>query len=339
MKAGAAPVVALVWLTAALTLPAASARAMTAEVMPPPPVVVAVALPGSQDFWLRCQKAMLEYARRNNQELRLVFGGDDQMKQNAQVRQLLAGSPDVLILAAHDALGAAAAVKSAQAAQKKVLALDRLILNADLDLYLAFDHEQAGKRQAEYLVNLVPQGPYVILSGPPNDYSAHLSLKGAMEVLGPLIESGRIQVLADGPIIGRRPERAGDLIRRLLDQGLQPAAVLAPDDAAAGEVARALKASGRMPAVAGQNGEPAAVLRLKTGEQVLTLVKNPAVLAVRALELAGRLAQEEDLTTVAETSIDNGLKDVPAVLLTALPVDRRNLEAALKEGLLRQDDI
>jgi D-xylose transport system substrate-binding protein len=247
----------------------------------------------------------------------------------------------VIILAPHDALGAAAAVNRAKAAKIKVLALDRLTLNADLDLYLAFDHEEAGEIQAEYLVKLAPRGPYVILSGPPNDYGAHLGLKGAMKVLGPLIEAGRIQVLADGPLVGGGPgERAGDLVRRLLARGLRPAAVLAPDDAAAGGVALAFREAGlagRVP-VAGQNGEPAAARRLKTGEQVLTLIKNPDLLGGRAMALAARLARNEDLTAETVTLIDNGLKDVPAVLLTATPVDRRNLEAALKNGLFRPDD-
>ena len=335
MKAGAAAIAALVGLTALLTLPAGSVRAMESG---PEPVVVAVALPGNQDFWRQCQQAMLDYARTANLELRLVVSNDDQMKQNAQVRQLLAGSPDVLILAAHDALGAAAAVKMARGAKIKVLALDRLTLNADLDLYLAFDHELAGERQAEALLSLAPQGPYVILSGPPNDYSAYLSLKGAMKVLGPLIESGRIQVLADGPILGGRTEQTRHLISRLLARGLRPAAVLAPDDAAADGAILALREAGlagRVP-VAGQNGEPAAVRLLKTGEQGLTLVKDPVVLAGRALDLAVRLTRNEDAE--AAVSIDNGFKDVPAVLLTAPEVDRRNLETALKEGLLRPDN-
>ena len=327
--------IASIWLSAALVFPAGSARALSPENSLAKPVV-AVALPGRQDFWRRCQQAMQDYARLNDLELRLVFSQNDQMTQNTQVRQLLAASPDVLILAAHDALGAASAVKLARNAKVKVMALDRLTLNADLDLYLAFDHEEAGTRQAQYLVDLAPAGPYVILSGPPNDYSAHLSLKGALKVLDPLIESGRIQVLADGPILDGQAEKAGDLIHRLLDQGRPPVAILAPNDLTAGEVVAALRAaglSGQMP-VAGQNGSPAAARLIRNREQALTLVKDPAVLAERALELAVTLALGKDLATEAKATINNGLKDVPAVLLPTPPVDRHNLETALTEGII-----
>jgi D-xylose transport system substrate-binding protein len=335
MKTSAVSVVAWVWL-AALLVPPASSLAMPAEIMPPPlEFTVAVALPGGRDFWHQCRQAMLREAEHSNLALSIAFGDDNQMKQNAQVARLLAASPDVLILAAHDALGAAAAVKRARSAKVKVMALDHLALNADLDLYLAFDHERAGERQAEYLTNLAPRGSYVVLSGPPNDYSAYLSLKGAMKVLGPLIESGRIKVLADGPVIGGRAESARDLVSRLLARKLRPTAILAPDDTTAGGVVAALAAAGlagQIP-VAGSNGEPAAVRHIRSGGLALTLVKDPNLLASQALALAVRLARDENIAN-AGTSIYNGLKNVPAVLLPATPVDRRNLEAALKEGIL-----
>ncbi|WP_143522394.1 substrate-binding domain-containing protein, partial [Pseudomonas sp. 2822-17] len=77
---------------------------------------------------------------------------------------------------------------SAKNADIPVLAYDRMVNNADVDVYMSFDNFRVGQMQAEYIVDLVPQGKYVLIGGSPTDNNAHLFRDGQMDVLQPYID-------------------------------------------------------------------------------------------------------------------------------------------------------
>jgi len=77
--------------------------------------------------------------------------GDDAL-QNAQAENLLTQGVDVLLVAPHNAKTAAVIVESAHKMGVPVIAYDRLIRDADVDLYVSFDAVRVGEMQADYLV-------------------------------------------------------------------------------------------------------------------------------------------------------------------------------------------
>ena len=76
------------------------------------------------------------------------------------------------------------AVGRAQKAGIPVVAYDRLILNADVDLYISFDNQQVGRLMAEHMKeHLGGEGEILQICGPMEDYNVPQVMKGFDEVL------------------------------------------------------------------------------------------------------------------------------------------------------------
>ena len=78
-----------------------------------------------------------------------------------------------------------------------VISYDRLIRNADVDLYLSHQVEKIGEMQADYALKHVPKGNYVLIGGSPTDYNAILLRKGQMNILKPAIDRGDIKIISE----------------------------------------------------------------------------------------------------------------------------------------------
>jgi D-xylose transport system substrate-binding protein len=126
-------------------------------------------------------------------------GGDDD-KQFAQVKEMIKGGINVLVLLPHDSAKAGRIVDAAKAAKVKVISYDRLALNSDVDLYVSFDRNQIGAMQAQYLVDRAPKGNYVLIGGSPGDEGAKVIHDSQMKVLRPYVDRGDVKIVADGYI-------------------------------------------------------------------------------------------------------------------------------------------
>lgn len=246
---------------------------------------IGLALPTLQEArWIRDKQSMEAKAAELGVELQIMVARGDQEQQNEQVDRLLNNDIDVLVLAPHDAEGAAAAVESAKRAGVPVISYDRLVLGACVDLYLSFDNERVGEMQGEWLAGHVPAGSYIIMSGAPTDSNSKMYLDGAMRRLQPLIDGGGITVLARQPVIDWQPANALKIVETTLAKaGNRVDAVLAPNDGTAGGVVAALEAAGLSgkAAVTGQDADAEAVRRIVAGSQSMTVFKDTRVLGRR----------------------------------------------------------
>ena len=307
-------------------------------------IKIGFSLPTQQnERWSFDLKAMEKEAQKADVELLYTVAQNDQMQQNEQIDTLLAQGIDVLIMAPHDAAGAASAVKKAADKGAKVIAYDRLILNAKVDVYISFDNEKVGELQGEYLTKLVPNGNYIILSGSPTDNNARYLKAGAMKFIQPLIDAGKIKVIVDHPVIDWMPHKAQELVKLALAETKGDIdAVLAPNDDTAGGVVKALefyKLAGKVP-VTGQDSEVFAVRRLVAGSQAMTVFKDTRVLAAKSLQIAVKLVNGQDISADISTRINNFKIDVPSILLTPVVVDKRSINKILIDsGYLSREQV
>ncbi|HPM43049.1 MAG TPA: substrate-binding domain-containing protein, partial [Candidatus Omnitrophota bacterium] len=133
-------------------------------------IKIGVSLPTQRDErWVRDANRMREVAKEKGVDLKMQICDNDASKQMSQCENLIAQGIDILILAPHDAVSAAAIVDDAKAAGLKVIAYDRLVMDSDLDLYVSFDNYEVGRLMGEYLTKAVPKGNYVVFSGSPTD--------------------------------------------------------------------------------------------------------------------------------------------------------------------------
>jgi D-xylose transport system substrate-binding protein len=283
-----------------------------------------------EERWIKDQELFGAAVEALGAEFIAMTANSDDLKQIEQAETLISMGVDVLVIVPHDAEATAAVVNRAHAAGIKVLSYDRLVRNADVDLYISFDNERVGELQAEAITKRVPKGKYVYIGGPETDYNAHLLRKGVYNVLQPYIDRGDITIVYDQWTRDWTPAVARDNMLAALEvSGGMIDAVIAANDGTAGGAIEALSEwglAGHIP-VAGQDAELAAVQRIVGGSQTMTVYKPIHQLAEMAAELAVKLARGENPGT--DRFVNNGKIDVPSVLLTPIAVDAGNMEETI----------
>lgn len=294
-----------------------------------------------EERWLRDRELFKEAVEELGAEVEIMAANGDDALQIWQVETLINQEIDLLVVVPHNAESTAAIVKKAHAAGIKVLSYDRLVKNAEVDLYVSYDNEQVGELQAKAITSLVPKGKYVYIGGAETDNNAHLVKKGVFKVLQPLIDKGDITVVFDQWTKDWLPTNAQVNMEIALEANdNQIDAVIAANDATAGTVIQALEAkglAGEIP-VAGQDADLAAAQRIVAGTQTMTVYKPIKALAETAAELAVKLAKGE--TVREERKVNNGKIEVPSVLLSPIAVNKTNLdEIIIADGFHTKEEV
>jgi D-xylose transport system substrate-binding protein len=268
-----------------------------------------------------------------------VANGDDSL-QTKQCDNLLTKGVDVLIVAPHNGQIAASIVEAAHKQNVPVISYDRLIRNADVDLYVSHQVVKIGQLQGQYALDHRPKGNYVLIGGSPTDNNALLLRDGQMQVLKPGIDRGDIKVVSDQFAKEWKAEEAHRITEDALTKtsnNIQ--AIVASNDGTAGGACSALPPDlvGKV-LVTGQDAALDAVQRIAQGEQTMTIYKPIQPLAFAAVDSALKLARGEPLD--AKDKINNGKIDVPAILFEPMVVDKSNImSTVIKDGYHKVEDV
>ena len=261
--------------------------------------------------------------------------------QMSQIENMINRGVDVLVIIPYNGQVLSNVVAEAKREGMKVLAYDRMINNADIDFYISFDNEKVGELQAQSLVDKVPQGNYFLMGGSPVDNNARLFRDGQMKVLKPFIDSGKIKVVGDQWVDGWLPENALKIMENALTANNNKIdAVVASNDATAGGAIQALSAQGLAGkvAISGQDADLAGIKRIIAGTQTMTVYKPITQLANTAAEVAVELGNDKQ--PKSDATLNNGLKEVPARLLTPIKVDKSNIESTvIKDGFHKKSEL
>ncbi|WP_352411260.1 D-xylose ABC transporter substrate-binding protein [Mixta sp. BE291] len=261
--------------------------------------------------------------------------------QMAQIENMINRGVDVLVIIPYNGQVLSNVIAEAKQEGIKVLAYDRMINNADIDFYISFDNEKVGELQAQSIVKQVPQGNYFLMGGSPVDNNARLFRAGQMKVLKPLIDDGKIKVVGDQWVDAWLPENALKIMENALTANNNHIdAVVASNDATAGGAIQALSAQGLAGkvAISGQDADLAAIKRIMSGTQTMTVYKPISKLADDAAKIAVELGNDKQPQTNA--TLNNGKKEVPAWLLTPVPVDKSNIDSTVvADGFHKKSEL
>jgi D-xylose transport system substrate-binding protein len=274
----------------------------------------------------------------------------DASKQQSQAEAALTNGAKVMVLDPVDSASAGAMVSKAKAKGVPVISYDRLILNTDLDYYISFDNEQVGKLQGQNLVDKLKKdgksGSIVMINGAPTDNNAKLFKKGAHSV----IDSSGLKVAKEYDT----PDWSPDKAQTEMEQAITAVGkngfvgVYAANDGTAGGAIAAMKGQGIKPSTrptTGQDAELAAVQRILTGEQYMTVYKAIKPEAEGAAQLAVNLVNGDQSAAagLAKKTTPNGNKDVPSIILTPVAVTKANAKQTIgqmiSDGFLKPSDI
>jgi len=266
--------------------------------------------------------------------------GDDEL-QLRQAQELLASGVKVLVLVSHDVDKAVRIVNAAQAKQVPVLCYERLVRNSDVSFFIGVDAATVGFLQASFLTRLAPRGNYVLIAGSPSDINAKIIHDAQIKVLKPFVERGDIKMAGDFWAKDWNPSEAYAHMSEVIESTKGDiTAVVASNDGTAGGAIQALedhKLAGRV-LVSGQDADLAAIIRILDGKQAMTVYKPLGSQAKLAAEAAVALANGEPVKTTS--SIPNGSKDVPAILMNLVVVTKDNVrETVIKDGFQNLETI
>jgi D-xylose transport system substrate-binding protein len=276
-------------------------------------------------------------------EVLVNSANSDDSQQARDVQSLLTAGIRVLVIVPHDGLAMAASVAAAKRANVPVIAYDRIVRNADLDLYISFDNVRVGQQQANYLVDHLKtpgHGKIVRLFGAPTDNNAKLFKQGQDEILKPYLDRHDIEVVHEDWVEDWRPENAKRIVNAAITKGVTFEAVLASNDGSASGAVQALSEAGLAGKVlvTGQDAEVAACQRIASGTQAMTIYKPLKQLAALSAQTAVALARGTPV--VANSQVNNSSKDVPAILRDTIVVTKENLlETVVKDGFHTYDEI
>jgi putative multiple sugar transport system substrate-binding protein len=324
---------------------------------------IGIAMPTkSSARWISDGNSMVQALKEKGYSADLQYAEDDIPNQLAQVENMITKGDKVLVIAAIDGTTLSNALQKAADKGVKVIAYDRLIRGSkNVDYYATFDNFQVGVLQGGYIERALDlkagKGPFNIelFGGSPDDNNAFFFYNGAMSVLKPYIDSGKLVVRSkqmgmdkvstlrwDGAVAQARM----DNLLSAYYSNAHVDAVLSPYDGLSIGILSSLKGVGYgtpkqpMPVVTGQDAEIPSVKSILAGEQSETVFKDTRELAkvaagmVDAL-LTGKAPQINDTKTY-----NNGVKVVPSYLLKPVNVDKSNWkEILVGSGYYKESQI
>ena len=319
-------------------------------------IVIGISMPTLQEERWKKDEAMfikeLTALGVKEENILIQSAGGDENKQVTQCENLITQGIDVLIVVPQNGEAVAPVVESAHEAGVQVVAVDRIINNADLDFYVTFDAYEIGVVQAEYMINVAgaTSGNWIMIGGAPTDPNATLIRNGQLSLLQPFIDNGDINVVLDQNANYWNPDDA----LLYTEQGLTANdnnvdVVFTSNDGCAGAAIVALEEQGLAGSVPvpGLDAELSAIHRIIKGTQTMTVYRKLYMQAAIAAKAAYALATDsDDVASVVGATVEmknNGFKDVPSVLLRSrevmFAVDQDNIKAVVDDGWLTKEAI
>jgi D-xylose transport system substrate-binding protein len=296
-----------------------------------------------EERWQRDRQAFEAHCKQMNVECVITVADAKADKQANDVDNLLTQGINVLVIAPQDATQAASMVEKAKAQGVPVISYDRLINSDKIDVYVSHQVPVIGRKIAEYALQKVPQGNYIMVYGASTDNNAVIMRKEQEAVLKSAKDSKAINVVAEQHITDWKPEEALKMVENALTQnGNNVQAIVVSNDGMAGGVISALEKQGLTGKVlvTGQDAQKDALQNIAAGKQSMTVYKPIIPLANAAVEAAIKLAKKEPLTEAKPFTNDNIKKDIPAILLEIVVVDKDNLmTTVIKDGYASYEDV
>lgn len=309
--------------------------------------LVGVAMPTkSSARWIADGNNMVKVLKEKGYQTDLQYAEDDIPNQLSQIENMLTKGAKVLVIASIDGTTLTDVLQKAADKGVKVIAYDRLIRGSkNVDYYATFDNFQVGVLQAQSLEKALGlkegKGPFNIelFGGSSDDNNAFFFYNGAMSVLKPYIDSGKLVVRSKQMGMDKvatlrwDPATAQARMDNLLSAFYTNAkvnAVLSPYDGLSIGILSSLRGVGYgtpqqpFPYVSGQDAEVQSVKSIVRGEQYSTIFKDTRELAKVTVGMVDALLGGKEPQINDTKTYNNGVKVVPSFLLKPVVVDKSN---------------
>ncbi len=292
-------------------------------------------------------------------EVDLQFASNDVATQQAQLENMINSGCNVLVISAIE--GSSLGTQLALAAENDVIviAYDRLIMDTpNVNYYATFDNYGVGTIQGTYVKETLDldnaEGPFNIefTAGDPGDNNAGLFFAGAVDVLQPYIDAGKLVVKSGQTEFSdvatpawateTAQNRAENILSSFYADGSNVDVWLCSNDSTALGVTNALAANynGEYPIITGQDCDIANTKNMIAGKQSMSVFKDTRTLAAQVVKMIGQIFAGEEVEVNNTTDYDNNVVVVPSFLCTPVFADANNYQELLIEsGYYTEDQL
>lgn len=163
--------------------------------------------------WIRDRDVFVSTAKKLGASVNVQNANGDVEEQISQIEYLIGKGIDVLVVVPADCVALSEVMQRAKQAGIKTISYDRLVQNADSDLYMSFDNTAVGTLMAQALKNSIPDGGDIfMIQGPDEDNNVKLVRSGFNEE----IEDSNLNVVYKASCDGWMAEEAVDYVREAL---------------------------------------------------------------------------------------------------------------------------
>ena len=322
--------------------------------------VIGVAMP-TQDLqrWNQDGENMKAQLEEKGYTVDLQYAGNDVATQVSQIENMIANGDQLLVIASIEGDSLGTVLAQAKEAEIPVIAYDRLIMNTDaVSYYATFDNYLVGKTQGEFLVDALDlenqDGPFNIefVTGDPGDNNVNFFFGGAMDVLQPYLDSGKL-VCPSGQVAKEEVATANwatetaqsrfeNILSSFYADGTNLDAVLASNDSTALGVENALAANytGEYPIITGQDCDIANMPNIINGKQAMSVFKDTRTLASKVVEMVDAIMSGGEAPVNDTETYDNGTGIIPSYLCEPVAVTVDNYKEMLVDtGYYTEDQL
>ncbi len=279
--------------------------------------------------WQRDRDVFVSTASELGAEVNVQIANGSSQEQVSQIEYFIKKDVDAIVVVAVDCYGLSDVVKKAQDAGIYIVSYDRLVMNANVDLYISFDNEMVGTMMAEALVANMPSGGNIIsIAGSPTDQN----VAQAQDGFDAVIAQSDLNVIVQEYAPNWLAETAYNVVNQAIADGLTFDGVRCGNDDLASQAFLALSEHRLASDVClvGQDADLAACQRIVEGTQVMTVYKPVEKLAKEAAEFTVHMIKGEKIQS--STVIFDGSYYVPYEQLVPIMVTRENIDEIIIDG-------
>lgn len=278
-------------------------------------------------------KYMAERCKQLGIDMTIVEGENDEAIQFNKGMQLINDGVDLLVITAINGGTIAPLVREANAKGIPVIAYNRLISNAEYDIFFTGDNIDNARIFCDYALKMRPKGKYVILAGDRFDRNGVELKQGIDSILKPKIANGDIKIVYETYIENWSKENSKYELEQVLQAQPDIDVVISCSDPMGAGSIEALKEfnlEGTV-IVTGQDAELSAVQNIYNDYQHLTIYHPHKVLGYKAADLIKALLDGKDGEDLANAKTFNGLTDIPTYQVKSVAVTKDNIGKELVE--------
>ena len=286
--------------------------------------------------WERDRDIFTSTAQELGADVLVGNANGDPQEQKKVIQHMIDSKVEVLVIIAIDGSELSGSVDSAHKAGIPVISYDRIIENADTDLYITFDNYKVGEYMAQAINAALPDGgTYMELCGSPTDHNVDMVQEGFDGAIG-----GSMTMIDTMSCTNWDDTEAFDYLTKHVEDLTGADAFMCGNDSIAGQVVRALaerRLAGKK-IVTGQDADLAACQRIVEGTQTVTIYKPIEKLAVQAARVAVEMADGKQPET--DETISDGSYEIPYIAISPIAVSEDNLDAVIiQSGFHNREDV